>query len=132
MVLFISFFICTPLLASQDKETNAKEAADAWLTVVDAGDYDQSWDSSATLFQHAITKDRWHKTLAAVRKPLGKVLSRKIKSKEYTTKVPNAPDGEYVVITYDTSFENKPDALETIVPALDRDGNWHISGYFIK
>ncbi|HWN92533.1 MAG TPA: DUF4019 domain-containing protein, partial [Verrucomicrobiae bacterium] len=46
--------------------------------------------------------------------------------------LPGAPDGEYVVIQYETAFENKASAVETITPMLDKDGSWRISGYYIK
>ena len=42
------------------------------------------------------------------------------------------PDGEYVVILYDTSFENKKSAVETVTQMIDKDGNWHVAGYYIK
>jgi len=45
---------------------------------------------------------------------------------------PLPPDGEYVVIQFKTSFENKKAAIETITPMLDKDGKWKVSGYFIK
>jgi Protein of unknown function (DUF4019) len=70
--------------------------------------------------------------VAPVRDPLGKVLSRTLKSATYTTSLPGAPDGEYVVIQYDTSFEHKKSAVETITPMLDKDDHWRVSGYFIK
>ena len=68
----------------------------------------------------------------AARGPLGKVASRKLKSAQYKTSLPGAPDSKYVVIQYDTSFENKRSAVETIVPTLDKDGQWRVSGYFIR
>jgi len=68
----------------------------------------------------------------SAREPLGKVLWRKVKSATYTKTLPGAPDGEYVVIQYDTSFEHKQSAVETITPMLDQDGKWRVSGYFIK
>ncbi|MEA1992696.1 MAG: DUF4019 domain-containing protein, partial [Thermodesulfobacteriota bacterium] len=71
-------------------------------------------------------------SMQAVKKPLGKILSRKLKSKNYMTSLPDAPDGEYVVIQFETSFENKKSALETVTPMLDKDGKWRVSGYFIK
>ena len=46
--------------------------------------------------------------------------------------LPGAPDGEYVVIQYATTFENKKSAIETITPMLDGDGKWRVSGYYIK
>ena len=46
--------------------------------------------------------------------------------------LPGAPDGKYVVIQYDTVFENKSSAVETIIPMADPDGAWRVSGYFIR
>ena len=68
----------------------------------------------------------------AVRDPLGKVTTRKLKSATYTKSLPGAPDGEYVVIQYESSFEHKQSAVETVTPMLDKDGKWRVSGYFIK
>ena len=70
--------------------------------------------------------------MLAVRKPLGKLISRKVKTNVYTSSLPGAPDGDYVVIQFDTSFENKKTAVETITPMLDKDGVWRVSGYYIK
>ena len=46
-------------------------------------------------------------SLQAVRKPLGKRVTRKIKTKTYMTSLPGAPDGEFVVIQFGSSFEKK-------------------------
>ncbi len=68
----------------------------------------------------------------AVRKPLGQTVSRVLFSKRYHTSLPGAPDGEYVVIQFNTSFENKKSAIETVTPMKDEDGKWRVSGYYIK
>jgi hypothetical protein len=70
--------------------------------------------------------------MGAYRKPLGQLITRTLKSKTYATSLPGAPDGEYVVIQYATTFENKKSAIETITPMLDEDGKWRVSGYYIK
>jgi len=54
-----------------------------------------------------------------------------VKSSEYRTTLPGAPDGEYVVIQFDSSFEHKESALETVTPVLE-EGKWKVSGYYIK
>jgi hypothetical protein len=68
----------------------------------------------------------------AARQPLGKLISRKVKSATYATSLPGAPDGQYVVIQFKTSFENKKSGIETVTPIIDKDGNWRVSGYYIK
>lgn len=113
-------------------EAAAIESAQAWLELVDGGNFGQSWEAAAAVFKSAITQPDWEKAVRAVRTPLGKLVSRKIKSQQYATSLPGAPDGEYVVIQYYTAFENKANAIETITPMLDKDGKWRVSGYYIK
>lgn len=48
------------------------------------------------------------------------------------TSLPGAPDGEYVVIEFESSFEHKKSAIETVTPMNDKDGKWRVSGYYIK
>ncbi len=120
------------VLASQDRERTAEAVAKAWLLLVDEGKYSESWNETATYFKGAVTMDSWIKSMHSFRQPLGKVKSRKLMSKKYTKTLPGAPDGEYVVIQYRSSFENKKSAIETITPMLDKDGKWKVSGYYIK
>ncbi|HET8539607.1 MAG TPA: DUF4019 domain-containing protein [Anaeromyxobacter sp.] len=118
--------------AEEASQKPALAAADAWLKLVDAGDYGPSWDDAATFFKDAVPRAQWEQSLKAVRAPLGKVLSRKVVSKTYAESLPGAPDGKYVVVQYRTSFDKKEAAVETVTPMLDADGRWRVSGYYIK
>ena len=118
--------------AESEKEKAAVSAAHKWLNAVDEGKYAESWKESAAYFKTAVKKEQWEQSLQAVRKPLGKLVSRKLKSQSYKTSLPGAPDGQYVVIQFETVFENKKSAIETVTPMMDKDGNWRVSGYYIK
>ena len=120
------------LAAGPQKELAALSAAENWLAIVDGEQYAESWKETAELFKTAVTLDQWEQSMRAVRKPLGRLVSRRLKAKTYRSSLPGAPDGEYVVIQFDTSFENKKAAVETITPMLDKDGFWRVSGYYIK
>lgn len=121
------------LLGAQDKpEELATRRAEAWLALVDQGEYEESWSEAARLFKGAVTKEKWKEAITAVRPPLGKLVSRKLKARQHTKTLPGAPDGDYVVIQYDSSFEGKKEATETVTPMLDPDGTWRVSGYFVK
>ncbi len=113
-------------------EKAARVSTEEWLKLVDSGRYAESWDAAAGYFKDAVEKGQWEKQAAAARKPLGEVFSRKLKSKRYRTSLPGVPDGEYVVIRFQTSFANKKSAIETVTPMLDKDGIWRVSGYFIR
>ena len=124
--------VCVVLAAEADKVKLALSSAETWLSLVDEGKYADSWNEAAGYFKGAVKQKQWQEMLKAVRKPLGKVISREVKSKSYHTSLPGAPDGEYVVIQFDTSFESKKSAIETVTPMKDKDGKWRVSGYFIK
>lgn len=121
-----------PALAQETKEDAAEASAKAWLGLVDQGSYGASWEAAAKLFKNALNQEKWAEAVKTARTPLGKLLSRKLKSRQFAKTLPGAPDGEYVVIQYDSSFENKKEAVETIVPMKEPDGTWRVSGYFVK
>jgi hypothetical protein len=113
-------------------KSDAQIAAEAWLKLTDAGDYGQTWQTASTLFQSAVTQEQWAQAAGSVRGPLGKVKSRTLKKITYTHTLPGAPDGNYAVIQYNTVFEHKSSAVETITPMKEKNGQWRVSGYFIK
>lgn len=133
-VLLITLLLCASASAQAPPkpEQLAQQSAESWLAIVDSGKYAASWDETAQSFKAVVTKGQWQSALDTSRAPQGNVLSRKLKSATYSKNPPNAPEGEYVIIQYDTNFEHKPGAVETVVPNLDKDGKWRVSGYFIK
>ena len=123
----------SPLGASDSSVTDkAVEAAEAWLAMVDAGNAQGSWDQASALFKTSLPAKDWKEAMAAIRVPFGPVLGRKSSSAVFTTSVPGAPDGEYVVIQFDTAFANKLGAVETVTPQKEKDGTWRVSGYYIR
>jgi hypothetical protein len=130
--LFLVLSLSVGATAQQKPEQIAQQSADSWLALTDSGKYADSWQEASSIFKAHVTKDQWQKIIQATLGPLGKVTSRKLKSATYTKTLPGAPDGDYVVIQYETAFEHKQSAIETITPMLDKDGQWRVSGYFIR
>ena len=110
----------------------AEKSVLSWLSMTDRGQYGQSWSDAASLFQAAISSADWVRSLTAVRSPLGQLKSREVSSATFTRTLPGAPDGEYVVFQFSTSFENKASAIETVTAMKDQDETWRVAGYYIK
>ena len=70
--------------------------------------------------------------MSAARKPLEELVSREVASAEFHLTLPGAPDGEYVVLTFNSSFGKKAVAVETVTMMKEADGAWRVSGYFIR
>ncbi len=110
----------------------AEKSTLSWLSLTDRGQYGQSWSDAASLFQAAISSADWVRSLTAVRSPLGQLKSREVSSATFARTLPGAPDGEYVVFQFSTSFENKASAIETVTAMKDQDETWRVAGYYIK
>lgn len=127
-------FCACPAIVSATTETiaAAQAAARDWLTKLDASDYSGTWEVAASMFKAAVSAQAWQQASQSVRAPLGAIRSRTETSATFTRSLPGVPDGQYVVIQFDTTFENKAKTVETVTVALDRDGAWRVAGYFIK
>jgi len=110
----------------------ATAAAETWLGHVDAGDYAGSWHEASAYVQGAITEQAWVASLTRVRTPMGPLLSRQLKQVQHTQSMPGAPDGDYVVLQFDTHFANKQAAVETVTFMQEKKGEWKAAGYYIK
>jgi hypothetical protein len=118
--------------AQQKPEDLAQKSAEAWLALTDSGKYPESWDQASSFFKSKITKDTWVSKLQQTRDPLGALKSRKLASSKYIKNPPNAPENEFVILTFDTSFDQLSSSQETVSMVLDKDGKWRAAGYFIK
>lgn len=115
-----------------DSEKSAITEGKKWLTHIDRGEYTASWRSASLSFQMALTDGIWSTSLEAARKPLGTLVSRKLKSTQQTTSLPGAPDGHYMLMQFDSAFSAKKNAIETVTVVLQPDGSWRPAGYFIQ
>jgi hypothetical protein len=113
-------------------EPAAQQAAQRWLQLTDAGDAAKSWRDASALFRARVDETQWAKALQGARAPLGALVHRTLEGARHAGELPGAPDGDYVVLTYRTEFEHKHSAVETVTPMKDEDGQWRVSGYFIR
>jgi len=117
---------------NEQAEQSALKSAESWLVYIDDGKYGESWDAAASLFKNALPREKWEELMNNTRSAAGKFLERKVLSKTFKTTLPGAPDGQYVVIQFQTKFEQKEYAIETVTPTMDADSTWRVSGYYIK
>ena len=124
--------LARPLGADEGVEEKAAAAARAWLGLVDGGRYGAGWDAAAPAFKGMVTRDEWDRAVHSVREPLGRCLSRTLRSHKLVDSFPGAPRGPFVVLQFETDFEHKQGSLETVTPALGGDDLWRVTGYFIR
>ncbi|CEP35764.1 DUF4019 domain-containing protein [Halomonas sp. ATBC28] len=111
--------------------SDAEAAALAWLEAIDSGQYEQAWETSSSLLKKPLSPHMLERTIGAARRDFGAVQSRRQVSVVRETSMPGAPRDDYAVLTFQTSFENRPQITETITPHLE-EGTWKVSGYYLN
>jgi hypothetical protein len=132
VISIVSTLALVALAQNSAAEESARKAGLQWLGTIDGGNYAASYDDAAAMFKAAVTQKQWVHSLDGVRASLGSLHSRELASATYATSLPGAPDGEYVVMQFKSSFQNKKQAVETLTMVLEKDGQWRSTGYFIK
>jgi hypothetical protein len=132
LALGIGLLCAGPLAAQDPRASLVQEAARTWLADTDRGNAVQSWKSAGKRFRNAITADRWAESLKQVRPPLGAASQRAVLATQFPKTIPGAPDGEYAIIVFRTTFTKKFDARETLTLEHEPDGVWRVIGYFVR
>jgi hypothetical protein len=124
---------CIDSASAQDpRATTAQKEARSWLELTDRGDAQASWNAAGKQFQNAITAEKWGDALKQVRPPLGALSERALMSTKFTNSFPGAPDGDYALLVFRSSFAKKTDSSETVTLQREADGAWRVIGYFIR
>ncbi len=100
-----------------------------WLQTVDRGEYEKSWKQSSKYFKSNVTLQQWIAALKEVRQPLGALQNRSAVSALPQEVV---KDIDSLTVQFDTSFAHLKYAVETVTFNHEPDGQWRVSGYFIK
>ncbi|WP_392352723.1 DUF4019 domain-containing protein [Pseudoalteromonas rhizosphaerae] len=130
LCLFISTLTWAQTLRVVDVSTEIAPAT-SWLEVVDSGKYANSWQQAGAFFQKNVPQVLWVSKLEQVRTPLGAVTSREGISRQVLTSIPQLPDGDYVILEFQTDFENKAQSIETVTLKKSAE-QWQVIGYFIQ
>jgi hypothetical protein len=113
------------------EEQAAERQALGFLGYLDHGRYADSYAYTGMLIRAQLDRDSFAKQIEKARAGTGALLSRELVDASYTTSVPGAPEGEYVVLHYGANFANRQEAMETVILAFAK-GYWRVSGYYIK
>jgi hypothetical protein len=117
---------------SSTREETAISIARDWLATVDSGNYSASYDQAGDLFRGTTPREQWQAGLEGSRKSVGPLAERNLKSALVTKDLPNAPQGKYVVTTFETRFQGPQPVWEILTTFLNPSGQWKVVGYQIK
>jgi len=110
----------------------AREAAEAWLELTDAGSFDESWDQAATLLQDEVSQEEWKSQSEDIVDQVGSIEERNFMGGQYQEDIPDLPEGEYVIMQYEATPSDFDQSLMEIVATTKEDGEWKVAGYTMR
>ena len=123
---------CNVAAAEELDTRDAMEVAREWLVLVDGSAYGEAWDTAGTMFRGSVEREKWEIAVTQARNTAGALMARKLRTASFTRQLPNKPEGEYVIIHFDTRFEKQGLVSESVTTERDKDGRWRVAGYWIR
>lgn len=128
-LLFVVLQGCTPAVEPSPAQISA---ASDWLSLVDAGRFDASWQNASEVFQTGVSLPVWASSAERLKSLFGGPLNRRLASATVEENPAGSPDGDYLILRYDSAFTNKQSAIETLSLVEEAPGVWSVAGYWIK
>ena len=113
--------------AARVAESDATQTARAWLTLVDARNWPESWAATGDAFRSVNTLANWQAAAEKVHARLGPAQSRELLTDE---DIPAPPNG-FRTVRFRSTFANNHSATEIL--SLNREGDrWRVVGVYVE
>ena len=120
----------TPGVDMRSDEDAARQSVEAWLSLIDAGDFSEAYDATGSLFRESVTAEEFRNSMEERLALLGALESRALSSTQRLTTIPDAPPGDYFVFEFDGVYELRPNARERIT-AMSESDEWPVIGIYL-
>jgi len=108
--------------------TNARNAAQSWLALVDGDQFGTSWDEAAVLLQNRTKRAAWIQNAERLRDSVQTVSARTLTRTQYRDTLQRASsDGPFVLLKYRSTFP--VGRFEELVLTVRQDTTWKVAGY---
>ena len=114
----------------QADERAALQSVEAWLSLLDAGNYSAAYDATGSHFRENLTFEDFRNSMEERFDLLGALESRTLSSTQRLAMVLDAPPGDYFVFEFDGVYERRPNARERVT-AVSESGEWPVVGIYI-
>jgi len=119
-----------PALGAAAVPDEARLTAEAWLRLVDGGEYDRCWDQASPLLRENMQRDVWSRALTQGAAQLGPLAVRKLENSQLDSNPPQRPEGEYALFRFGSIFRNAT-VRETLALRMEN-GAWRVVAYWLE
>ncbi len=103
-----------------------------YLELLDQYRYEEAWQEMSTLFQALGNQNQWQRRQKTIRSTYGSLASRQFYRIDYRQSYSLSPDGQYVIVQFKSSYQNKAETIETVVFDCSTSPECSIREYVIR
>lgn len=129
MRTLLCLLLCLLCLSPVHAESEAEAIGKKLLAQIDAGEYMQAYKVASKLMTAQVDADKFSDGIKAAKKQVGVRKSRAYSGAQAKKSLPGA-EGDFMILSWKSSFKNLPSATELIVLSRE-DGEWKLAGYSI-
>jgi hypothetical protein len=122
----------TPEMIKQQKDIDTSDKyAMEWLAIVDKGDFNTAYGMATKALQLTIPQNEWVTMMQVMKGSLGQVTERKVIDIRTAKDPAGAPQGDYMIFVYETTFSSGKKATE-IISLQEYNGVWRVYSYTLS
>ena len=133
-IVIITIYLSSLLSFTCSAETFSSQAiaiAETFSATIDAQNYQAAYQSGSKFLHLTAPESQWVSETERTREILGSTQQRKLIAVKSISTYPGLPDGEYMLVFFETKMENKAKAAEVLLMA-QIDGAWKVCSYHLK
>ena len=108
---------------------DANKAGLSWLNNINHNQYENAYALLSKEVKATVEKGRWITLINELMLEFGKLEIRTVKQKYFQSQMEGMEDGFYVVIEYDSQYENTKDHTEHLLLKQNDKAKWEIANY---
>jgi len=103
-----------------------------YLELLDQYRFGETWQEMSTLFQALGNQNHWQRRQKIIRSTYGSLVSRQFYRIDYRQSYSLSPDGQYVIVQFKSSYQNKAETIESVVFDCSTSSECSIREYVIR
>jgi len=115
LMIMVLLLMAMPAGAAPVSSKQLCSQAENYLVMLDQGRSEEAWQEMSAIFQALGNQSLWLNRQQAIRSAYGPCVSRQFTRIDYRKSYNLSPDGQYFIVQFRSSYQNKLDTVETVV-----------------
>ena len=129
LISVISMYSVSAQKYTESYVNDANKVGLSWLNNINHTKYENAYELLSKEVKVMVEKEHWISLINELMLEFGNLESRTVKQKYFQSQIEGMEDGFYVVIEYDSQYENTKDHTEHLLLKQNDKAKWEVANY---